>query len=127
MRYLPIFLLLFSCQKQNIGILAEPTALNFTSQTKGNATFKYKYTLLKYNNSWHVKTIDGKKYEYTDLLTFEVYSNKSRPINKWIRYVDWMRDTTIITFSNQSIDSFASMGKIEISETELNKLTLLNN
>lgn len=127
MRYLFILLILFSCQKQDVGILAEPTALNFTNQTEGNAQFKYKYTLLKYNNFWYVKTIDGKKYEYTDLLTFEVYSNKSRPVNKWIRYVDWMQDTTIITFSNQSIDSFASMNKIEISETDLKKLTLLNN
>lgn len=108
---------LVSCSKEVNDVFVEPTALKFTQKEPSNVSnFKYKYTLLKYNNSWYGKTINDKQERYTDLIQFTVYSNKEKPLNIWIGYREWMRDTSIMTFDNKTIDSCSNMVKVEANE-----------
>jgi len=111
-----------SCSKDKNGVFTEYTALKFTEKnTTDIPNYKYHYTLLKYNNSWYERKLsDGSKKTFTDVLKIDVFSNKEKPMNQWIGYVQWMKDTTILTFRNTAIDSMPTYyKKIEVTESEL--------
>jgi len=114
---------IMSCSKERNDVFVEPTALKFTQKESTNLpNFKYKYTMLKYNNFWYSKTLpDGVKQTTTDILKFTIYSNNEKPMNQWIGYVDWMRDTTIVTFSNPGVDSIPQYTRFEVAEGDLFK------
>lgn len=114
--------LLSSCSKEKNDVFSEYTALKFTEkQTTDIPNYKYHYTLLKYNNSWYSRILpDNTKKTFTDVLQIDVYSNKEKPMNKWIGYIEWKKDTTILTFRNPAIDSIPTYyKKIEAIESEL--------
>lgn len=114
-----------SCNKKE-DVFSTPTALKFIEKkidTTGTS-FKYEYTLLKYNNSWYERKLpDGSKKIFTDVQKLRVFSNMEKPMDKWIDYYQWMRDTTILTFRNPAIDSIPHGYKnIEATDSELRGL-----
>ena len=117
--------LLSSCNKERNDVFSEYTALKFTEKKEVNLpNYKYEYTLLKYNNSWYSRILpDNTKKTFTDVLQIPVYSNQDKPMYKWIGYVEWMKDTTILTFRNPAIDSIPTYyKKIEATDTELRNM-----
>lgn len=101
-----------------------PTALKFTDKQPHTGAFKYHYTLLKYNNSWYSRILpDNTKKTFTDVQEIAVYSNNEKPMNRWIDYIEWQRDTSILTFRNPAIDSLPTGYKVhEVTERELFQL-----
>ncbi len=110
--------ILLSCSKERNDLLVEPTALKFTQKELiQSSDFKYKYTMLKYNRSWYGKTVNGTQEKYTDVLSYVVYSNQDKPMNRWIGYTEWMSNLSIVTFDDNKVDSmpyFKSMGMTEV-------------
>jgi hypothetical protein len=109
---------IFSCAKEEVDIYSFPTAIFFQDEQKGNEVYKYKYTLIKYNNFWFLKHNE----KTTTLLKFDVYTNQAKPVGKWITYPEWMQNPSILTFDNNTIDSVTNMRQTDISETKLNNL-----
>lgn len=111
-----------SCNKEQDKWYNTPTALKFTDKKEVTENgFKFKYVCLKYNNGWYERiNTDGTKKVFTDVLQFDVYSNNNKPLDKWIDYYQWMKDTTVLTFRNVKIDSIPTWYKrIEATDSEL--------
>ena len=100
-------LFLSSCTKEDWR--SSPTALNFaTKDVVVGGKYKYVYTCYKYNSQSYFENPTTKE-SWNDLLVLEVFSNSDKPMNQWIDYPHWMRDTMILTFRNNELDSIPTL------------------
>jgi len=116
---------LSSCSKEKDDFTTSATALKFIEKEQVNLkNFQYKYVVLKYNNSWYSEILpNNKKRIFTEVLKIDVYSNDEKPMNRWVDYVEWKKDTTILTFRNNTIDSMPRFFKrLNVTEEELYQL-----